>query len=152
MASLIMSTITNERTQFAHFLKAQDGGLYEQALDEIRDGRKTSHWIWFVFPQIAGLGSSAQARKFALADKAEASSYCCHEELGPRLFEATEAMLDWAGTMATEDILGPVDAMKFRSSMTLFEAACGDEDAQVFTDALDQLCDGERDQLTLDKL
>lgn len=147
-----MSTKTTERTDFAHFLKAQDGGVYERALDEIRDGRKASHWMWFVFPQIAGLGKSARAQKFALADKAEAGAYCSHEELGPRLFEATEAMLDWAGTMSAEDILGSVDAMKFHSSMTLFEAACGDEDAQVFADAIDQFYDGERDALTLERL
>ena len=137
---------------FAHFLSAQDGGVFERALDEIRDGAKTSHWMWFVFPQIEGLGSSAQARKFALPGKAEAAAYCSHDELGPRLFEATEAMLDWAGTMSAEDILGPVDAKKFRSSMTLFEAACSDEDSQVFADALDQFFDGARDPLTLERL
>ena len=147
-----MSTKTTESADFTHFLKAQDGGVYERALDEIREGAKTSHWMWFIFPQIAGLGSSAKAQKFALADKAGASAYCSHEELGPRLFEATEAMLDWAGTMSAEDILGSVDAMKFRSSMTLFEAACTDEDAQVFTDALEQFYDGQRDPLTLEKL
>ncbi|WP_370031406.1 DUF1810 domain-containing protein [Qipengyuania mesophila] len=146
-----MST-TTEKACFDHFLKAQGGGVYDRALDEIREGAKTSHWMWFVFPQIAGLGTSATARKFALANAAEARSYCTHEELGPRLFEATEAMLDWAGTMSAEDILGPVDAMKFRSSMTLFEAACSDEDAQVFADALDQFFDGQRDPLTLERL
>ena len=137
---------------FTHFLQAQDGGVFERALDEIREGAKTSHWMWFVFPQVDGLGSSAQARKFALAGKSEAAAYCSHDELGPRLFEATEAMLDWAGTMSAEDILGPVDAKKFRSSMTLFEASCGDEDSQVFADALDQFFDGERDPLTLERL
>ena len=138
--------------RFAHFLAAQDGGVFERALKEIRDGAKTSHWMWFVFPQIAGLGTSAKARKFALSDKAEAAAYCSHDELGTRLFESTEAMLDWAGTMSAEDILGEVDAMKFRSSMTLFEASCGDEDSQVFADALDQFYDGQRDPLTLERL
>lgn len=137
---------------FEHFVAAQDGGVYERALDEIRAGAKTSHWMWFVFPQIAGLGKSPTARKFALADKAQAAAYCRHEELGPRLVEATEAMLDWAGTMTAEDILGAIDAMKFRSSMTLFEAACSDDDAQVFADALDQFFAGERDPLTLERL
>jgi uncharacterized protein (DUF1810 family) len=72
--------------------------------------------------------------------------------LGPRLFEATEALLDWAGTLSAEDILGPVDTVKLRSSMTLFEAACIAEDAQVFADVLDRFFDGERDPLTLAKL
>jgi uncharacterized protein (DUF1810 family) len=138
---------------FSHFLAAQDrGGTYDRALEEIANGEKTSHWMWFVFPQIEGLGNSAQARKFALHGKAEAHAYCAHEELGPRLFEATEAMLEWAGTMSAQDILGEVDALKFRSSMTLFEAACGDDDAQVFSDALEAFYEGERCPLTLEKL
>ncbi|MBL4718904.1 MAG: DUF1810 domain-containing protein [Erythrobacter sp.] len=146
------TTTTIEPAGFAHFLTAQDGGVFERALDEIRAGAKTSHWMWFVFPQIAGLGKSATAHKFALADRHAARAYCRHEDLGPRLFEATEAMLDWAGTMDARDILGAVDAMKFRSSMTLFEAACDDEDTQVFAHALDQFFGGERDPLTLAKL
>ena len=108
--------------------------------------------MWFIFPQITGLGSSANARKFALASAAEAALFTAHDELGPRLFEATEALLDWAGTLSAEDILGPVDTVKLRSSMTLFEAACSAEDAQVFADVLDRFFDGERDPLTLAKL
>lgn len=146
------TTTTIEPAGFAHFLTAQDGGVYERALAEIRAGAKTSHWMLFIFPQIAGLGKSATARKFALADRHAARAYCRHGDLGPRLFEATEAMLDWAGTMDARDILGAVDAMKFRSSMTLFEAACDDEDTQVFAQALDQFFGGERDPLTLEKL
>ena len=135
------------------FVEAQDrGAAYEQALEEIAAGEKKSHWMWFVFPQIEGLGSSAKARKYAIADLDEAREYCAHEELGPRLFESTEAMLEWAGTMSAEDILGETDAKKFRSSMTLFERACGDEDAQVFTDALEGFFDGERCALTEDRM
>lgn len=142
-----------DKASFDHFLAAQDrGGTYDNALSEIAEGNKQSHWMWFVFPQLAGLGSSAQARKFALADLGEARAYCRHEELGPRLFEATEAMLEWAGTMSAADILGDVDAMKFRSSMTLFERACDDEDAAVFTDALEAFYEGERCPLTLERL
>ena len=96
-----MSTTTIERGRFAHFLSAQDGGTFERALDEIRRGAKTTHWMWFIFPQITGLGSSANARKFALASAAEAAQFAAHDELGPRLFEATEALLDWAGTYST---------------------------------------------------
>ena len=139
--------------RFGHFLHAQDGGTYERALKEISAGQQVSHWMWFVFPQIAGLGSSATARKFALADKDEAHAYCTHEDLGPRLFEATEAVLEWAGTMSAEDIFGPVDAMKFRSSMTLFDVACDDDDdRQVFTDALLAYYGGERCSLTMARL
>ena len=125
--------------------------MFEQALDEIQAGEKRSHWMWFIFPQIAGLGSSSNARMFALPDRRAAHDYIMHEELGPRLFEATEAMLEWAGTMSAADILGDMDAMKFRSSMTLFEAACPEDDA-VFADALDQFYEGERCPLTLERL
>lgn len=147
-----MSTKTTEPGHFSHFLKAQGGGVYERALDEIAAGEKASHWMWFIFPQISGLGSSPTSRKFALSGKTEASAYAQHDELGPRLYEATEAMLEWAGTMSAADILGEVDAMKFRSSMTLFEAACADDDNQVFADALEGFYDGKRCEATLEKL
>lgn len=135
--------------RFDRFLTAQDE-VFDTALEELRAGRKRSHWMWFVFPQIEGLGSSATARRFALSGLAEARAYALHPVLGDRLEQATEAMLDWAGTTSAGDILGPVDAVKFRSSMTLFEAAC--DDATVFADALDQFYDGSRDPLTLEKL
>ena len=135
---------------FDHFLAAQDDGVYDSALEELRQGKKLSHWMWFVFPQIAGLGSSATAKKFALADRQEARKFASHDDLGDRLYEATEAVLDWAGTLSAEDIFGAVDAKKFRSSMTLFEASCADND--VFAQALDAFFDGERDPLTLEKL
>ncbi|MEC7817276.1 MAG: DUF1810 domain-containing protein [Pseudomonadota bacterium] len=134
---------------FAHFLTAQED-VFDAALAELNAGRKRGHWMWFVFPQIAGLGSSEMARRFALSGEAEARAFAKHPILGDRLDQATEAMLDWAGTMAAEEILGPVDAMKFRSSMTLFEASADDTDA--FTAALDQFYEGERDALTLQRL
>ena len=146
-----MSTRSTDRLDLGHFVTAQAGGVYESALDEIQAGEKRGHWMWFVFPQIEGLGSSANARKFALPNKAAAHDYIMHEELGPRLFEATEAMLDWAGTMSAAEILGDIDAKKFRSSMTLFEAACPEDDA-VFADALEQFYEGERCALTLERL
>ena len=139
-----------DRHAFDHFLHAQDGGVFARALAELEEGRKRSHWMWFVFPQIEGLGHSATARKFALTDADEAASYAEHEELGPRLYEASEAMLEWAGTLSADDILGEVDAMKFRSSMTLFEAACDDD--QVFVDALEAFYGGERCALTRERL
>ncbi|MDG6078909.1 DUF1810 family protein [Erythrobacter litoralis] len=139
-----------ETFDFDRFLAAQDGGVFEKAIEELQQGEKRSHWMWFVFPQLEGLGSSPTARKYALSGIAEAGSYAAHEELGPRLIEASEAMLEWAGTMPAHDILGQVDAIKFRSSMTLFEAAC--EDDQVFADALDAFYDGERCARTLDAI
>ena len=137
--------------EFDHFTDAQET-VWTNVVAELRAGQKRSHWMWFVFPQLSGLGKSAKAQKFALADIDEASAYCRHEELGPRLFEATEAMLEWAGTMSAEDILGDVDALKFKSSMTLFERACDDEDAQVFADALEAFYEGERCALTEERL
>ena len=147
-----MSTTTIDRDRFGHFLNAQDGGVWERALDELRRGAKTGHWMWFVFPQIAGLGSSEMARAFALANAEEATDYFAHPVLGPRLLEASQAMLGHASAVSAAEILGPVDTLKFRSSMTLFEAACSAEDAQVFADVLDRFFDGKRDELTLARL
>lgn len=136
--------------KFGHFLLAQDNGVYEQALEEIREGEKRGHWIWFIFPQIAGLGHSAMSKKFALHGLKDARTYCTHEVLGDRLYEATEAMMDWAGTIPARGILGEVDEMKFRSSMTLFEAAC--EDNEPFAQAIEAFWEGERDGETLARL
>ena len=141
----------DHKDPFAHFVEAQ-ADAYDRAREEIAAGSKTSHWMWFVFPQLQGLGTSAMARRFALADRSEASAFCDHETLGPRLIEASEAMLEWAGTLEAQDILGRVDAMKFRSSMTLFERACAPDDRQVFSDALDGFFNGERCPLTLQRM
>ena len=116
----------------------------------MRAGAKRSHWMWFVFPQIAGLGRSPTARLYAIADLAEARAYLDHRLPGPRLIECTEAMLDWAGRRGAEAILGPIDALKFRSSMTLFEAAA--EEPARFAEAIDAFCAGERDAATLARL
>ena len=130
------------------FVTAQDG-VYDRALAELRQGRKQSHWMWFVFPQIAGLGRSSTAMFYAIGSLAEARAYLGHPLLGPRLAECTEAALAYRGR-AAEAIFGPVDALKFRSSMTLFEAAA-DEPAP-FDDALDAFYGGERDPATLERL
>ena len=106
--------------------------------------------MWFVFPQIAGLGRSSTAQFYALADRAEAVGYSRHPLLGPRLAECTDAMLGWAGRRSAERILGVVDALKFRSSMTLFEA-CAHAPAP-FAAALDAFYAGERDAATLERL
>jgi uncharacterized protein (DUF1810 family) len=106
--------------------------------------------MWFVFPQIAGLGRSPTARRYALRDAVEARAYLTHPVLGARLRECTEAMLGWAGRKSADAILGSVDAMKFASSMTLFDAVAEDED--LFARALAAFNRGERDPLTLERL
>jgi uncharacterized protein (DUF1810 family) len=133
------------------FVDAQDrGATYDRAVAELRAGRKRSHWMWFVFPQIAGLGSSPMAQEFAIGSLAEAQAYRAHPVLGPRLTECAQVLNAVAdGTSATE-IFGPIDAMKLRSSMTLFAAAAPTE--QVFTDVLTRYFEGEADPATLERL
>jgi uncharacterized protein (DUF1810 family) len=127
------------------FVTAQDGS-YPAALAELRAGRKTGHWMWFVFPQVAGLGRSPTARHYALAGLAEARAYLAHPVLGPRLVEAAEA-LDALPTRDPVAVLGPVDALKLRSSMTLFARA--DPDRPVFRAVLDHYYGGAEDDATL---
>jgi uncharacterized protein (DUF1810 family) len=122
------------------FVHAQDaGGTYERAVAELRDGRKVSHWMWFVFPQIAGLGHSAMAQAYAITDLAEARAYLAHPILGPRLLECAEIVAGHSGRTA-EQMFGSVDALKLRSSMTLF--ALADPEQPVFTAVLDAFFDG----------
>ena len=127
------------------FVAAQEP-VYAQVLTELAAGAKRSHWMWFIFPQIAGLGRSETARFYAIAGLDEARDYLAHPVLGPRLAECTDAMLGWAGKRSAEAILGPVDAMKFASSMTLFEAAGGDG---RFARALESFYGAKRDEQTL---
>lgn len=132
------------------FVAAQAGD-YAAALAELRHGRKTSHWIWYVFPQIAGLGTSAMSQRYAIADLTEAKAYLQHPLLGARLREASAAMLDHAGKRSAEAVLGGTDAVKFRSSMTLFEAA-DTETGSIFAACLDAFYDGVRDRETLRRI
>jgi uncharacterized protein (DUF1810 family) len=131
------------------FVTAQDaGGTYQRALAELRAGRKASHWMWFIFPQVAGLGLSAMAQRYAISGLPEARAYLGHPVLGPRLRECTEAV---AAVDSTADrILGPVDAMKLRSCMTLFAAAGPEEPG--FAEVLTRYFDGQPDQATLARL
>ncbi|WP_239804623.1 DUF1810 domain-containing protein [Croceicoccus hydrothermalis] len=140
--------MSGSASALTRFVEAQ-AGVYERALAELRDGAKRSHWMWFVFPQIAGLGHSAMARRYAIADAAEARDYLRHDLLGPRLLACTDAVLDWAGQRGVVEIMGEVDAMKLRSSMTLFEA-CSDTPGigQCFGAVLDAFYDGQRDAAT----
>ena len=136
-------------SQLERFVDAQQG-IYAQALAELRDGRKRSHWMWFVFPQLRGLGHSAMAQHYGLASVGEARAYLAHPLLGPRLGEATHAVLAHAG-QTPEAIFGGIDAVKLRSAMTLFEAAAGASETR-FAAVLDQFYDGVRDTATLQRL
>ncbi len=128
------------------FVEAQDhAGTYERALDELRAGRKTTHWMWFVFPQIAGLGLSAMSRRFAISGLAEARAYLAHPVLGARL-RACAGVVAGLAAGGPEEVLGAVDALKLCSSMTLFERA--DPDAPVFGAVLDHWFAGRRDEAT----
>jgi uncharacterized protein (DUF1810 family) len=127
------------------FIEAQEGP-YGQALAELKRGRKGSHWMWFVFPQIAGLGTSPTARLYAIASADEARAYLAHPLLGARLRDCTMAILAHRERGA-EAIFGPVDAIKLRSSMTLFEAVA--DDPAPFAAALDAFHGGRRDSATL---
>lgn len=130
------------------FVAAQ-APVYAEVCAELRRGAKTSHWMWFVFPQLEALGRSATARRFGIGSIAEARAYTDHPLLGERLRECTRLVLGVTGR-SLEEIFGPVDALKFRSSMTLFERAAPDEPA--FARAIDRFCAGQRDPLTLDWL
>ena len=135
----------SDRFDLQRFVDAQDqGGTYEAALAELRAGRKTSHWMWFVFPQIAGLGQSPISRRFAIASLDEARAYLAHPVLGPRLIESARTLI--ALTDSAEAVFGGIDALKLRSSMTLFARA--DPDEPVFAQVLDQYFGGEADEAT----
>ena len=127
------------------FVQAQED-MYEQALAELKNGSKESHWMWFVFPQIAGLGNSEMARKYAIPNMADAKAYLSHDLLGSRLRECTEAVLAVEGRTAHE-ILGSPDDMKLKSCMTLFEVADGPD--SVFSSILEKYFEGQRDERSL---
>jgi uncharacterized protein (DUF1810 family) len=133
---------------FQRFLDAQTP-VYDTVLEELRAGRKSSHWIWFIFPQITGLGHSAMAQQFAIASLDEAKAYLQHPVLGQRLRECTQLVLNVEGRSA-EEIFSYPDNLKFRSCMTLFSTATTDN--SIFKDALLKYFDGKPDQLTMNVL
>jgi uncharacterized protein (DUF1810 family) len=130
------------------FVHAQRGS-HDQALAELRGGRKETHWMWFVLPQLRGLGSSGIARRYGIASVAEARAYLAHPVLGPRLLECVAAMNALPGSDA-ERVLGSIDAVKFRSCLTLFAVAVPEEPA--FRGALDKYFGGRDDPRTLELL
>jgi uncharacterized protein (DUF1810 family) len=127
------------------FIDAQ-AGVFDTALAELWNGSKQSHWMWFIFPQLAGLGRSSTARFYAIASIDEARAYLRHPLLGSRLRQCVASLLPWAGKRSPQQILGPVDAMKMRSSLTLFDRAAPDE---IFQRALRSFHGGREDERTL---
>lgn len=137
----------SEAQGLGRFVAAQES-MYARALDEIRRGKKRSHWMWFIFPQIAGLGRSEMACRYAIADLAEARSFLTHPVLGVRYTECVSALQDLTASDPVA-VFGEVDAVKLRSSLTLFEVA---GECSLFAAALERWFDGERDPRTMDML
>lgn len=144
-----MACETGDPFNLRRFVDAQNE-VYPQVLRELASGRKTSHWMWFVFPQISGLGASALARKFSISSLDEAKAFLAHPILGPRLRECVDLVNRIEG-QSIEKIFGSPDDKKFRSSMTLF-AQAAEWDGAPFQRALDLHFDGARDHLTLARL
>lgn len=137
--------MTDDPHHLERFVRAQDG-VHAAALTELRAGRKTSHWMWFVFPQLTGLGRSPIAQQYALDGIAEARAYVAHPVLGPRLLEATVAAAT-APARSVDELLGGIDALKLRSSMTLFARAT--DDPAPFRVVLERWYAGSEDPVTL---
>lgn len=133
-----------EWDDLGRFADAQSS-IYSRVTAELAAGAKQSHWMWFIFPQVEGLGSSAMAQRYAIRSRAEAKAYLAHPLLGPRLVECTRLVLAVQGK-SLRDILGVPDDAKFRSCMTLFDSISPNG---IFAQALDRYCDGVRDRQTL---
>lgn len=144
----------NDPYRLERFVVAQNqNGTYDRAVEELRAGQKKSHWMWFVFPQIAGLGHSAMSIEYAISSLGEAGAYLQHAVLGPRLFECAALVLQVQAQMPgldAQDIFGDIDAQKFHSSMTLFLRAAPDE--RLFVQVLDQFFGGRPDRATDERL
>lgn len=129
------------------FVEAQKRD-YNTALEEVKSGKKETHWIWYVFPQMCGLGHSCYANLYGIKSKEEAEEYLKHKVLGKRLREVTNALLEHEGKPA-DDIFGYPDTMKVKSSMTLFDSICPDD---IFAQVLDKFYEGKRCKITIEML
>ena len=140
----------NDSFELQRFVDAQDaGGAFAAAVSELKAGRKLSHWMWVVFPQIAGLGRSAMAQRYAISGLPEAQAFRAHPVLGPRLVECADILTNLPETDAVT-VFGPIDAQKLRSSMTLF--ALTDPREPLFREVLDLYFNGESDDATTSRL
>jgi uncharacterized protein (DUF1810 family) len=140
--------VTDDRYDLQRFVEAQDP-VFERVCAELRSGRKTSHWMWFVFPQIRGLGSSETSRRYAIGSREEAAAYLHHAVLGPRLLECARLLMKVKGRSALE-IFGSADTLKLKSCMTLFASVA--PDPAPFRAVLETYFDGEMDGATLERL
>jgi uncharacterized protein (DUF1810 family) len=140
---------TRDNDDLERFVTAQ-AAVYDTVVRELRAGEKRTHWIWFIFPQLRGLGRSSTARFFGITSLAEARAYLAHPLLGLRLVDCVQLILDLSGP-SLHDIFGSPDDLKFRSSMTLF-AAAADTPENVFRAAMDRYCGGAKDEHTLELL
>jgi uncharacterized protein (DUF1810 family) len=138
--------LDNDQFNLARFVSAQNP-IYEQVCAELRTGRKAGHWMWFIFPQLRGLGRSAMAAEFGIASRLEAEAYLQHPVLGPRLRECTR-LVNLVEGRSINEILGYPDDLKFHSSMTLFARVA--PDGRVFKDALEKYFRGEADPVTVE--
>jgi uncharacterized protein (DUF1810 family) len=138
----------SDRYGLQRFVDAQ-AAVFEQVCSELREGRKRSHWMWFIFPQIRGLGNSPMAMRFAISSLAEARAYLDHAVLGPRLRECCEIVVGVAGR-SVDEIFGYPDDLKFHSSLTLFAKAAVEN--RVFLDALEKYFGGDLDRATVERL
>ena len=135
----------NDPHNLQRFVTAQEG-VFDTALAELNAGLKQSHWMWFIFPQLAGLGRSPTAKYYGITSIDEAAAYLAHPMLGARLRHCVEALMPWAGKRGPDQILGPIDALKLKSCLTLFDAL---EPDGIFRQALEGLYDGTADEQTL---
>ena len=136
------------KNNLKRFLDAQDG-VYEKALKEVKNGKKTGHWMWYIFPQISGLGISETARFYAIQHQAEANEYLKHDVLGPRLIEISTALLHLQTNNPVE-VFGDIDSLKLKSSMTLFSLL--EHSHPVFQKVLDKFYAGQKDENTIQLL
>lgn len=142
-----MNQPQSEAYGLSRFVDAQSEGVYERALTELRAGRKHSHWMWFIFPQLAGLGTSTMAQHYAIRSDAEARAYLEHPVLGPRLVACAEALLGLQGNPTASEIMGYPDDLKLKSSATLFAKVA--PSGSAFERLLQRYFAGQRDDLTL---